>query len=138
MPNMPAGWRPEDGDTLDGRVIELGRGWSDQAGEYYPIITIETEDGERVNVHAFHAILKNALMDKQPHTGDRIIITYHGKRPTRADANRMVAIYTLETPDREQDAGKFWNGLGSQPRRSRAETDTPAIPEYDVDEQVGF
>ena len=113
MTEEGTGWRPEEGETIKGRIIDLSRAWSDQgAGSWYPLVTIKAEDGKVTNIHCFHHTLRTRLLDRQPKIGDRLEITYHGKRETK-DGKRTVAVYSIETPDTQIDTGAFWQGMGA-------------------------
>ena len=137
MTEEGTGWRPEEGETLSGRIIDLSRAWSDQgAGSWYPLVTVKDKDGKVTNVHCFHHTLKTRLLDRQPKVGDRIEITYHGKRETK-DGKRMVAIYSIETPDTQIDSGAFWQQMGASqtapvipPREDQMEI--PEIADDDI------
>ena len=72
------GWKPEKGEVIVGTVIDV----EFFTGEYgtYPIITVETTDGQEVNIHGFHTVLKNEIVKKRPQAGDKIAVAYHGKK----------------------------------------------------------
>jgi hypothetical protein len=74
-------WRPNPGDKLIGTVTEL----SEREGSYgcYPIVTVATESGERLAVHAFHEVLANELARVAPKVGDIIGVKYAGKDPDK-------------------------------------------------------
>lgn len=109
----PAGWRPGPGDTIRGHIVALDQGWSDQGAKSYPIVTLRTEGGGMTRVHAFHAVLAARLGEIKPEIGDRLEITYDGKRPSKRDPTRQLAVYKVAAPDRKQDAAAFWQGLGA-------------------------
>lgn len=118
---IPEGWRPDEGDTLTGKVTALDKGWSDYASSFYPIVTIQPDSGAAVNVHCFHHVLRNRMRAIRPGIGDRLTVTYHGQRDTK-DGKRKVSLYTVES-DKPQDADAFW---GSEPALV---IPTPAPPE---------
>lgn len=124
--DLPEGWRPSAGDSITGKVFSLERGWSDYQGEFYPIVTIEQSDGKRVNVHAFHAVLKNRLAAVRPGIGDTLTITYHGQRDSK-DGRRRVSIYSVNT-DKPQDAEAFWGNAPSIQDKPPTGTVAPDIP----------
>src|ERR1700749_2247450 len=107
QPVGPEGWRPEEGDSITGKVTNLDLGWSDHQNASYPIVTLEGDDGTLTSVHAFHAVLQSRLKSARPKLGDRLTITFHGKRETK-DGKRTVAVYSVEAPDRGGDAEAFW------------------------------
>ena len=79
MDKPARGWRPEVGDKLRGTVVDIDTATSNFGNhEDYPLLTIETEDGEMVAVHGFHHVLKGELAKRRPEVGDQIAIRYHG------------------------------------------------------------
>jgi len=83
------GWRPAPGDVVLGVLVEISEAESEFG--IYPLLTIEEPDGNLVNVHAFHAVLKNNLQRKLDHgtltEGDDIAISYRGQGPATAGRN---------------------------------------------------
>ena len=75
-----AGWRPQPGDTVQGRIAGWDEGVSSYNGKAYPILIIEARDGQRTAVHAFHSVLADQLAKLGAAFGDRIGILYQGKR----------------------------------------------------------
>lgn len=73
-------WRPEAGDVVIGRVLRIM-----EAGEHspfgrYPIVTIQRDsDGQCVNVHSFHSVLRRELSRQEVGEGDRVGIKYMGE-----------------------------------------------------------
>lgn len=53
------GWRPEPGDTLTGRVMEIDSGSSEFG--VYPLLTIRKTNGQEVAAHCFHTVLQNRI-----------------------------------------------------------------------------
>jgi hypothetical protein len=83
---IPAGtgWRPEPGDVLIGTVVRITTGTSSYGDNgSYPIIGVQTENGEVVNAHAFHAVLRSELARTRPEVDDTIGIAYDGKPKDR-------------------------------------------------------
>lgn len=127
---QPEGWRPSPGDVLTGKVSEVGKGWSDYTDSFYPIVTIETDDGKFVNVHCFHEILKQRMLDLRPTIGQEITITCGEKTKTK-DGKRSFVTYKVTVPG--EDGSGVWDSLGAQPQRaSRAATDVPAPDDDDI------
>ena len=71
-------WMPEAGDKLIGRVVEVDM-LESRFGGSYPFVVLETDDGEQVAVHGFHAVLKGELARKRPKVGDRLGIKFLGQ-----------------------------------------------------------
>jgi|SRR5215469_10658589 len=133
-----SGWRPVEGEKIEGKIIDLTRTWSDQSNSWYPIVVLKKGDGSVVNVHCFHYTLRTRLLDRQPKIGDRLIIAFHGKRPTK-DGKRTVAIYSVETPDTQVDTKSFWKGMGAgQPATKPTKEEQLEIPEYDENDDIPF
>jgi hypothetical protein len=78
--DMPVakGWRPKPGDALVGKVLRVETAQSDY-GEPYPLVTILTDEGQYIAVHAFHSVLKNEFAKTKPARGDEIGLRYIGK-----------------------------------------------------------
>lgn len=79
--NTSDGWRPNPGDTVTGELMAAERIES-EFGDY-PMLTIRTDKGDMVNVHAFHAVLRKGLMKLRPAMGSQLSITYVGQAQTR-------------------------------------------------------
>lgn len=127
MADEPTGWRPEEGETLRGKVTGLEKGWSDYTSAFYPIVQIQKEGTqEAVNVHCFHAVLKRRMLALSPKIGDKLEITYHGQRDSK-DGRRKVSVYTV-TSDHPQDAQTFWGSMGGEVQPPRTSEPAPDIP----------
>lgn len=94
-PDFPEGWRPNPGDVVEGKVVDLDRAYSTYQGSYYPIITIEQADGKQVAVHAFHSVLKNELVKRKPKNGERIRIVYLGKKEHKQQGMNPIEVYKV-------------------------------------------
>lgn len=120
------GWRPEAGDVLTGTVDAVSKAWSDWSNSFYPLLTIKTDDGKLVDVHAFHATLQSRLMELKPKVGDALEIVYIGKRPTK-DGKREVAVYKVKAPDATGE--EVWGDLSTQDARAaRSARPTSDVP----------
>lgn len=72
-------WRPDVGDKLIGRVINVEIAGQDSSFGAYPLLTVRTDaSGELVNVHAFHGVLRKELARKGVGEGDRVGLKYLG------------------------------------------------------------
>jgi hypothetical protein len=71
-------WRPEAGEELIGVVRRYNMRKMDDGTEY-PIVTIETPDGEKHAWHAFHKVGRDQLEEDKPRPGDEIGVRYLGK-----------------------------------------------------------
>ncbi|WP_370325268.1 hypothetical protein [Euzebya sp.] len=90
-----SGWAPTDGEVLDGRIVALDVGTSKQDGEPYPLVVLQTDDGDEITVHGHHRVLKEELAKRAPRVGDQLRITYLGKR-TPEGGGRSYAAYRVE------------------------------------------
>ena len=73
-------WMPKKGDTILGEITEISSGqstWGD-----YPIVTIKAADGAHA-VHAFHSVLRGALVAAAPVIGETIAIKYEGTKKAK-------------------------------------------------------
>jgi hypothetical protein len=74
-------WRPAPGDKLVGMITEL----TERQGTFgkYVIVTVRTDSGEELAVHAFHEVLANELARVAPEIRDPIAIKYLGRHPEK-------------------------------------------------------
>lgn len=72
------GWRPEPGDRLTGKVVDITTGGEGSEYGRYPIVVLATKDGD-VAVHAFHFTLRNRLREMRPKIGHTLDIVFHGE-----------------------------------------------------------
>jgi len=95
-------WIPAPGDSIVGVLVELNEAESDYGA--YPLLTIETPDGEFVMVHAFHTTLKNQINRKadrgQLAEGDDIAISFQGEGVAKAGINapRLYQVAIVHRP----------------------------------------
>jgi hypothetical protein len=98
-------WKPNvnDNDTVVGTVIDV----DSRTTEFgmYPIVTVATDAGDEVAVHAFHTVLKNEFAKRPPQLGERLGIKYLGKHAKGYEAYRIVWEKT-PAPD--------WNRIGAE------------------------
>lgn len=72
-------WRPEVGDKLIGRVLNVEVAGQDSTFGAYPLLTVRRDgDGQLVNLHAFHGVIRKELARKGVGEGDRIGVKYLG------------------------------------------------------------
>lgn len=120
---LPAGWKPNEGDKLIGKVIGLSKGWSDYQEQYYPIIMIhDDETNTDVSVHAFHSALANRLMALKPEVGETIGIKMGPKVPLKRNPAQSVQTYTVKVKGRSE---KIWEDM-KDPRAAAATAATQA------------
>jgi hypothetical protein len=116
-----AGWRPKKGDRLEGVITELDIRY----GEYepYPIVVLDTGEGGAVAFHGFHTMAKKELAKRRPQIGDRIAITFHGKKRMRN--GQEFAAYVIETPDRPPPPFKWGAFAGGEDAYEEEPLDEP-------------
>lgn len=81
----PEPWKPEEGDSVLGTVLEVNM--RDGGYDEYPVVALETEDGREMEVHAFHTSLKNDVMKLELRPGDEFGCRYLGKRTSATGAS---------------------------------------------------
>lgn len=125
------------GDSITGVVTDLDVAWSDFRAQHskdpdagnYPLITVQTEDGQTRKIHAFRTVLFNEVMKRQPKPGEKIVVTFTGYGKEKSGMN-PPHIYTLQTPDRDPDAtAKSVYGRIPGAPAPVAESDVPADTE---------
>lgn len=104
----PNTWLPEnEGDTLDGTIVEVIRAWSDARNNgntgdgWYPLLKVRTNDGSVMDFHAFSAVSYREVMDKQPIPGERIVVTYQGVSGKAKQGQNPPKLYNVALPDRD-------------------------------------
>lgn len=66
-------WRPKPGDVLVGEVVDLDTR-STEFDPAVPVVTLHTDEGERVAVWAFHTVLRSELVKIRPELGDWLAV----------------------------------------------------------------
>lgn len=74
---------PEAGDVLIGIVVDVAER-TGFAGDRYPVLTVRTEEGDELAVHAFHTVLKDELARLEPKIGK------HWASPTAGRLRRAM------------------------------------------------
>lgn len=120
-----AGWRPSEGDVVSGQVVSIDRGWSSQMDSYYPIVTLQPDEGDPVAIHCFHASLRAKLVDLKPEIGETLIVKFQGKRPQKNRPDRTVAVYSVKVEGRS--AAQVWDRFEDK----AAKTPKSDIPDDD-------
>lgn len=109
------GWRPKKGDEVRGILKSVSKGWSDWANGWYPILTIEQEDGSLTMVHAFHSVLLNEIKTMRPMPGEYVGVKFHGEQKTN-DGKRTFASYTFAVSRPEGDASDPYDQFPDPPK----------------------
>ena len=116
-------WKPEPGDKLIGTVVDLDERDSAYGDEPYPIVTVETDDGNELAFHAFHTVARNELAKQRPAIGDRIGIAYHGKQDGKNYESYRVIVERAE-PEPKRSTGTSTAPTTRPSRTSSSRTTT--------------
>lgn len=103
----PSAWRPEPGDSLIGRVVEI----DSRTTEYgaYPMVTVQIDDGTEVCFHAFHSVAKSELARRRPGVGDKIGVKFLGK-----PAGKSYENYKIVVESAQPQAAVDWAKMGME------------------------
>lgn len=91
--DFPEAWKPEPGDKIAGKVLEVSLSPDFGYGPY-PIVTLDVAGTERA-VHAFHHVLRTELARRKPSRGDELEITYLGKRAPKSGNGNPFHVYRV-------------------------------------------
>jgi hypothetical protein len=97
----------------------------DEFGSPYPLLEVETDDGEVVAVHAFHTVLKNELAKKRPDVGDRVGIKYLGTPPGKNYESYRVVI------ERTTASSPNWDAIGANAAEEMAAAGAEPAPAFE-------
>lgn len=79
------GWRPEAGDGIEGVVVKVNyRVHENHPEPGYPIVTIQTANGELWAIHGMPSVLKNEINDRHLRPGDELAVIYDGNKSGRS------------------------------------------------------
>lgn len=77
-------WMPETaGEGVQGTVISRRLTKSDYTAEPIPVLVLETADGKRVRITAFHSVLRREIEESDPQPGDLTAAKYFGKKDNK-------------------------------------------------------
>ena len=89
----------------------------------YPVVTVETGDGQELAFHAFHTVARNELAKQRPVIGDRIGVAYHGKRDGKNYESYRVIVERTEAELKTIDWDKHRHSTTEPRRTSELEDD---------------
>lgn len=99
-------WQPSPGDILAGKVQTVSiRDNHDY--DPYPIVTVETEDGNRLAFHAAPTVAKQEVQDKSPNPGDLLAVRYDGERKSQ-NSGRTYKAFTVRVKRAEGAEDMPW------------------------------
>jgi hypothetical protein len=88
------GWKPEDGDEVQGTVLAIRAGMSDKRvgrDPQYPIVfVVQNGDNKVVAVHCFQTILENEMRSIRPMPGEEIYIKRIGEGKAKPGQNAAI------------------------------------------------
>ena len=94
------GWKPKPGVVMEGEVLDISSGYSTYKDENYPILTIQPAEGEPKDVHCFHEVLRNKILQLRPQVGEKVGIKYLGKTKKKGNTKEEVATYIVRVKGR--------------------------------------
>lgn len=68
------GWKPEDGDELEGTVLAIKQGYSDVKNANYPIVFVMKDTGECIAIHCFQTVIENEVRQQRPLPGEVLYV----------------------------------------------------------------
>jgi len=93
-------WKKFDtpGDSVVGLIVATGM--DEYMGKRYPVLTLQTDDGDTVNVPCTQKGLQAKLAQVRPQVGTRIAISYQGDGDARPGQNppKLFEVAVGETP----------------------------------------
>lgn len=127
-------WRPEPGDKLVGVIVDLDERVSQYDEDGYPILVVETDDGQEFAFHAFHTVARNELAKQRPAVGDRVGVAYHGKKDGRNYESYRIIVERAAADPRTFD----WDKVAVEAPELNDETEPVDEPAKGVDDDVPF
>lgn len=110
------GWKPENGDEIQGTVVGVKVGTSDQReasgrDPRYPIVFVRTDD-KVVAVHCFQTILENEIKSARPKIGEDIYIKCIGATGTAKIKGQSPPVrYAVAVQREGGDTADVWDSL---------------------------
>lgn len=131
------GWRPKEGDIVEGVVVDISIGYSSYKESSYPILSIKDKDGKVVAVHCFQSVLENWVMTNRPPIGSYVGIKFLGKKKKKSGkAGETVSDYVCRIRSGNKNVDPYEGMYGPSPSRQHVEAgETETMPE---DEEVPF
>lgn len=77
-------WRPEEPAGVQGVVKKIGTRSSDYDPPTVPWIGIETSDGQKLGIAAFHGVLRRELEEQDPKVGDVLAVKFFGTKKVKS------------------------------------------------------
>ena len=118
----------DEGDTLEGEIVDVTFAWSDQRGGEYPLLTVRQADGTEKKLHCFSTVLYNEAMRQRPMTGERIIVSYLGIGEPRVRGQNGAKRYSFRIEGRGREAIDAMYDRASAQQHSKAQEPAQAPP----------
>ena len=117
-----SGWRPEEGDEVEGVVLGVKMATSDFGT--YPIVFVLGNDDEPVALHCFHTALQNEMTTQRPERGDDVYVKYLGPKSDYDSSKGYKApeLYSVLVTKLD-DARSVWDTVPAP--RSSSEPERP-------------
>jgi hypothetical protein len=84
-------WKPEVGDSVQGKVLEICERQNEFNPNGYPVVTIDAGD-RIVQVHGFHEVLGNELARLEVQVADRVGVKYLGRKDGNVGYHRYKVV----------------------------------------------
>lgn len=129
----PDTWIPvEPGERVTGKVIDVTQAWSDvmgNTGGFYPLLTLELEDGTTKKVHAFSTVIYQEVMSKKPEIGETVTFSYEGKGEVKKVGRNAPNLYRLYVAGRPNMASSVYGSIqDTQPGARFVQSDQTQQP----------
>ena len=123
------GWKPAKGDVIEGEIQDISEGYSDYKQQGYPILTVQPGEGDPVDVHCFHEVLRSKILQLRPQIGEKVGIKFLGKTKKKGNAKEEVANYIVRVKGRRQvDPYARMAGVAAAPAPTEDAPDDEDIP----------
>ncbi len=138
----PNAWIPlEEGDRLEGTVVEVTRAWSDARHKdvnstedgFYPLVRVQTADDVVLAFHAFSVVSFNQVIEHQPLPGEKIIVTFQGLGKKKDASRNAPKLFHISMPDRDPRAAaqSIYARFGGGTNRIEPTNGSEVTPEVD-------
>jgi len=134
LDSFPEAWKPQPGEKLIGKLVDLDLRNSEY-GPPYPILTVLDEAGHEWAWHAFHTMARNEVAKRRPQIGEQVGISYHGKGTAAPGMNAPERWRLLVDRPRELQPPIDWEAVA--PDATQAD-DTTSATAPAADDEIPF
>ena len=114
-------WKPDAGEVLIGELIEVSE-WDGGYGTY-PVLTLKDADGQLIDVHCFHTVLRSEVGRLNPDVGTTLGIKYQGKVEGRSGSYHGYRVRLAGPVRRSVNLAQYANDDGGQDAAPSADGD---------------